>query len=415
MGRVMDHPRWNKSWATPDKVTIDDLAELGFLRVEAFEPNSNRRVFSLTMSGPAEGSALITPTPRATPEPSSTSVPAAKSDATAKASPPTAVISWAHGDQGWQAAVAEFAFRLRELGIDVDSDLWHLHDPCVNWSTYGPQAIQDREFVLIPVSTAYRERWEGKAAPDTGAGAAREANTLKALFDRDQQAFQRKVKIVILPGASLDDIPTELRAIAQRFDVPTIDPDGLEHLLRTLTAQPEFVAPPVGSIPLLPPKHVGQGSKPRPVPEPSQAAVDAIAALPERERLIVALTYFERMTRTEIAEILGVSQNEVSQLAQDATSRLGDWVSTDLAAKTDQAVSDQNHSARHALLADGPRTGELLPVEPSQLMLAVPERFDFDQGCAEVIDHYAYEGPTGDRDTVVFTFRHQENRVVTGD
>jgi hypothetical protein len=36
MGRVMDHPRWNKSWATPDEVTIDDLAELGFLRVEAF-------------------------------------------------------------------------------------------------------------------------------------------------------------------------------------------------------------------------------------------------------------------------------------------------------------------------------------------------------------------------------------------
>jgi len=37
-----------------------------------------------------------------------------------------------------------------------------------------------------------------------------------------------------------------------------------------------------------------------------------------------------------------------------------------------------------------------------------------DQGYAEVIDHYAYEGRTGsDPDTVKFTFSHQENRVIT--
>jgi hypothetical protein len=76
--------------------------------------------------------------------------------------PPTAVISWAHGDDGWQVTIAELAFRLRDLGIEVDVDLWHLHDPSVNWSTRGPQAIQEREFVPIPVSAAYRERWEGK-------------------------------------------------------------------------------------------------------------------------------------------------------------------------------------------------------------------------------------------------------------
>jgi hypothetical protein len=329
---------------------------------------------------------------------------------------PVAFVSWAHGEPGWQTTVVEFTFKLRELGIDADIDVTHLHDPAVNWTTLGPRAIEESEFVLIPVSSGYKERWEGDAAPGTGAGAAREANTLKALFDKDQKAFQRKVKIVILPGASLDDIPTELRAIAQRFDVPTIDQDGLEDLLRTLTKQPEFVAPPVGRVPLLPPEHVGQSSKPPPVPEPSQAVAAAIAALPERERLIIALTYFERMTRAEIAEIIGVSENEVSQLAQDATSRLGDSASADLAAKTDQTVSGRNHSARHALLANGPRKGELLSIEQGQVTLAVSERFDFDQGYAEVIDHYAYEGPTGnDLDTVSFTFRHQENRVITAD
>ena len=199
-----------------------------------------------------------------------------------------------------------------------------------------------------------------------------------------------------------------------RFQIATIDEPGLEGLLRVLTDQPEFVAPPVGSVPLLPPKPVGQSGKPLPVPEPSQAIAAAIAELPEREKLIIALTYFERMTRTEIAEILGVSQNEISQLAQDATTRLGQSAIAGLVADSDLPAADQNHEARRGLLADGPRQGELLPIEPGQLALVIPERFDFDQGYAEAIDHYVYKGrPGSDPDTAEFTFSHQENRVIT--
>jgi hypothetical protein len=55
-----------------------------------------------------------------------------------------------------------------------------------------------------------------------------------------------------------------------------------------------------------------------------------------------------------------------------------------------------------------------LAVEPGQMVLEVPERFDYDQGYSEVVDHYAYEGRTGtDPETVLFTFRHQEHRVIT--
>jgi len=45
----IDHPAWDSSWATPNEQTVDDLAELGLLRVE---PHHNReRRFALSMKG----------------------------------------------------------------------------------------------------------------------------------------------------------------------------------------------------------------------------------------------------------------------------------------------------------------------------------------------------------------------------
>lgn len=41
---------------------------------------------------------------------------------------------------------------------------------------------------------------------------------------------------------------------------------------------------------------------------------DAIEALPERERLVIALYYYESLTLREIGEVLGVTESRVSQL-----------------------------------------------------------------------------------------------------
>lgn len=69
----------------------------------------------------------------------------------------------------------------------------------------------------------------------------------------------------------------------------------------------------------------------RHAPDP-QAAVDqgelrdriagAIAALPEREKLVVALYYYENLTLREIGEVLGVTESRVSQLHTKAVLRL---------------------------------------------------------------------------------------------
>lgn len=49
---------------------------------------------------------------------------------------------------------------------------------------------------------------------------------------------------------------------------------------------------------------------------------DAIAALPEREKVVVALYYYENLTLREIGEVLGVTESRISQLHTKAVLRL---------------------------------------------------------------------------------------------
>src|ERR1700745_2681014 len=58
------------------------------------------------------------------------------------------------------------------------------------------------------------------------------------------------------------------------------------------------------------------------VTEQKEGLVDAIARLPEREKLVVTLYYYEELTLREIGEVLGVTESRVSQLHTKAILRL---------------------------------------------------------------------------------------------
>jgi RNA polymerase sigma factor for flagellar operon FliA len=62
-----------------------------------------------------------------------------------------------------------------------------------------------------------------------------------------------------------------------------------------------------------------------------QALSEAIAGLPERERLVVAMYYDDEMNLREIGHVLGVSESRVCQIHSQATlrlrSRMGEWLS----------------------------------------------------------------------------------------
>ncbi len=51
---------------------------------------------------------------------------------------------------------------------------------------------------------------------------------------------------------------------------------------------------------------------------------EAVDGLPERERLVMSLYYFEEFTMKQIGAVLGVNESRVSQIHTSATLRLRD-------------------------------------------------------------------------------------------
>ncbi|MEA4883667.1 MAG: FliA/WhiG family RNA polymerase sigma factor [Clostridia bacterium] len=58
------------------------------------------------------------------------------------------------------------------------------------------------------------------------------------------------------------------------------------------------------------------------IEELKNALIDAIDSLPERERMVIAMYYYEEMTVKEIAQVMRVSESRVSQLHTKAMMRL---------------------------------------------------------------------------------------------
>jgi len=104
----------------------------------------------------------------------------------------------------------------------------------------------------VAINAAWRRAWEGVGPADVGAGAAAEADELHGLFNDDREAFQRKIKLVLLPGSDAADVPAGLDRLP-RFRVPSFDRAGVEDLLRTLTNQPQWPLVELGAVPILPP------------------------------------------------------------------------------------------------------------------------------------------------------------------
>lgn len=184
-------------------------------------------------------------------------------------SAPRAFLSWAHRHSQWTDSQAEdwlqtitdFTYLLRSCGVDVDVDLFHYTEQGIDWTRYGPDGIHAAETVLIASSDAYWERWEGRNDPTEGAGVAREADTLKGLFNADQAAFQQKALIVELPGSAGAVIPYDVRRVPC-YPIPELSVAGVEALLRLLHRAPRYPQLPVGHPPGLPAYRPGEGASP---------------------------------------------------------------------------------------------------------------------------------------------------------
>jgi hypothetical protein len=66
------------------------------------------------------------------------------------------------------------------------------------------------------------------------------------------------VQVILLPGATKDDIPDELLGMSERFVVVVFDERGLDNLLRSLHRKPLDRKPPLGPLPALPPRFIAE-------------------------------------------------------------------------------------------------------------------------------------------------------------
>ena len=167
--------------------------------------------------------------------------------------PVRVLISYAHDDAGHEGRVREFWTFLRGCGVDARLDL-AVADR-VDWTEWMTREVRDADRVLVIASPAYKRRAEGDAGPAEGRGVQWEARLIRDLFYADQPAGLRRFLPVVLPRCSHADIPVWLSPVsAAYYQVGEFTVAGAEGLLRMLTGQPGVLEPPLGPVPMLPPR-----------------------------------------------------------------------------------------------------------------------------------------------------------------
>src|SRR5437879_8470170 len=121
--------------------------------------------------------------------------------------PPVRVfISYAHESEEHRAAVCDLWLLLRECGIDARLDRTAAEQR-EDWGLWMLEQEREADFVLVIVSPAYRRRAEGTEEAGKGLGVQWEGALIRDAFYRYRAAARRRFLPVLLPGASVEDIP----------------------------------------------------------------------------------------------------------------------------------------------------------------------------------------------------------------
>jgi RNA polymerase sigma factor FliA len=140
---------------------------------------------------------------------------------------------------------------------------------------------------------------------------AREIERAIAVLERDLMRVPTDTEIAQKLGVSGDELEESLREIS-RTSVAALDE------LWSPSGRGDQVA-------LIDTIEDGNGPSPEfslEQAEIEEALTEAISGLPEREKLVVTLYYYEELTLREIGEVLGVTESRVSQLHTKAILRL---------------------------------------------------------------------------------------------
>jgi len=158
-------------------------------------------------------------------------------------------ISYAQESAEHVGLVTDFWLFLRANGVDASLDVDAAQRP-QDWPLWMQRQVRDSDYVLLIASAAYKQRADGDADPGEGRGVQWEARLIREESYRDQPAGVAKFLPVVLPGHTVDQIPTWCGPVTHtHYEVSGFTPVGAEALLRYVHDQPR-VAPPVGAAPV---------------------------------------------------------------------------------------------------------------------------------------------------------------------
>jgi tetratricopeptide (TPR) repeat protein len=174
--------------------------------------------------------------------------------------PVRVLISYAHDAEesapGHVERVRRFWAFLRAHGIDAQLDVLAANRQ-QDWPAWMDGQLRAARFVLVVASPAYRQRAEGEAPDGEGRGVRWEARRLRDILYRDREVGLAEVVAVVLGDGSPEDLPDWLTPASRTwYSVPEFTVAGAEPLLRLLTGQDAEQVPPLGAVPLLPPRPV---------------------------------------------------------------------------------------------------------------------------------------------------------------
>jgi NB-ARC domain/SEFIR domain len=180
------------------------------------------------------------------------------SERPASRNPVRVFVSYSHESDEHMAAVYDFYVLLRSQGIDAKLDR-PAAERRQDWPAWMLEQVRAARFVLVMASPAYKRSSDGYTSADEGRGVQFEARLIREFFYRDQKAGLERFLPVLLPGVSAEAIPDFLSpTAATHYRVTEMTADGCEALLRVLTDQPYEEEPPLGPIPVLPPRGVSR-------------------------------------------------------------------------------------------------------------------------------------------------------------
>ncbi|MCG8914310.1 TIR domain-containing protein [Actinokineospora sp. PR83] len=249
--------------------------------------------------------------------------------------PPRVFVSYSHDSPEHKEQVRLFAdFLRRDIGLDVQVDQWD-DNQRRDWSAWAIEHLNTADYILIIASPDYKRRADGTAPPHEGRGAQFEATIIRDQLTRNLREATKRLLPVVLPGRSVDDIPTFLAPhSATHFTVDEFTAEGVDYLLTAITGVGDHPMPPRGTWRGRTPKSAVRANAPAGPPAGASAPAGVVAA-PPRDRVRLAGDLPWLVAGAEVrhagARINGVHyDHSVVLRPSDAAEALG-FVEVDLA------------------------------------------------------------------------------------